>query len=275
MQLRFNRDYILKVQFGSKVAEYVPPVRIAFECQKSINGQLNKIKLQIYNLTEANRRFLVKDPEEDKQVPFSLDVGYDGKVENIFKGTVFKAYSERKGSDFITTLESIDGGYDMVNSFTSKVVKGKTTAVDELIGDFTRVTKGKITEQNQLIRPKVMIGNTITLIQESLNEGESFFIDGEKAYIIKADDVVESFIPVVNAKTGLLNQPQRANQIVTFDTLLNPAVKIGCRVDLQSETAPHLTGIYKVETITYKGDWEGSDWYQSCDCILISRANVL
>lgn len=269
-QLRYDRKYRLRVGIRSTELEFLPPLRIVFECDKSIRGSLNKLTVKIFNLSEGSRRDLAKDTEDSSiDIPLKLDIGYGDKVENIFTGTVLTGYSERKGADFITTLECLDGGFDLYNSFTSQTVIGKDASVKAILKDLTRTKAGKITQQNNLVRPKVLVGNSIELLSEQLNEGETFFIDSEKLYIIKNNEVIGTFIPVVSSETGLINQPQRANRIVTFKTMLNPAIRIGSAVDLRSETAKHLNEIYRVETIKYAGDNYGSEWSQDCNCLFI------
>ncbi len=276
IQLRYDRKYRLRVGIRGQELEFLPPLRVAFECDKSIRGSLNKLTVKIFNLSDGSRKDLAKDTEDSSiEIPIKLDIGYGDKLENIFTGTVLTGYSERKGPEFITTIECLDGGFDLYNSFTSKSVIGKDQAVKQIIQDFQRTTEGKISQQNNLVRPKVLVGNSIKLIEEQLNDDETYFIDSEKLYIIKNNDVIGSFIPVISSETGLINQPQRANKIVTFTTMLNPSVKIGGRVDLRSETATHLNDIYRVETIKYTGDNYGSEWTQDCNCLLVQNPVVL
>jgi len=238
-------------------------MRIAFDCQKSVTGGLNKLILKVYNLTASNRHKLAKDREEQKRIPVILSVGYKENLELVFQGTVEKGENSRNGSDHISTLDCLDGGFDFINSFTSATVVGKNTAIDTILTDMPNTGKGKITEQNNLVRPKVLVGNSIKLIEQQLNDDETWYIDNEKLNIIKENEVISSFVPLISAKTGLINTPQRQNQKVTFDTLMNPTVKIGGKAQLESKTAPHLNGVYKVESMGYKGDYHGSDWSQS------------
>jgi hypothetical protein len=261
--LRFNRDYNLVIGLDDQAVIVRPPMRIAFDCQKSVSGGLNKLTLKIYNLRESNRMKLVKDREEQTRIPIILSVGYAGNLETIFKGTVEKGENGRTGTDHISTLDCLDGGYDFRNSFTSATVRGKDNAVNTILEDMPNTGRGKITAQNKLVRPKVLVGNSAKLISQQLNEGETWYIDDEKLYILKENEVISSYIPVVSAATGLRNTPQRQNQKVTFDTLMNPSVKIGGKVELQSKTAPHLNGVYKAESMGYKGDNYGAEWSQS------------
>jgi hypothetical protein len=261
--LRFNRDFELIAGIDGQEVFVKPPMRISFDGNKSVSGGLNKLTLKIYNLKDTTRKKLVKDPEEQKRIPLILRVGYKDRTEIIFKGTIHKGENSRSGVDHITTIECLDGGFDFLNSFTSKTVKGKDLAVNACLSDMPNTQKGKITTQNELIRPKVLVGNSVKLIEQQLLENETWFIDEEKLYIVKNNEIISSFVPVVSAETGLLNTPQRQNQKVTFETMLNPSIKIAFNVQLISANAPHLNGVYRIESIGFKGDNYGSDWSQS------------
>lgn len=273
--MRFKRDFELIIGIGGQAVIVRPQMRISFEAQKSIVGGLSKLTLKIYNLKEENRHKLAKDPEEIKRIPIILKTGYAGKLENIFKGTVHLGESGRTGTDIITTIECLDGGFDFLNSFTSRTVVGKELAVNAILKDMPNTERGKITTQNKLIRPKVLVGNSAKLIEQQLNADETWYIEDEKLYIIKNNEVTSVFAPLVSAKTGLINTPVRQNQKVTFDTMMNPTIKIGGQVVLESKNAPHLNGTYKVESISYKGDNYGNDWSQSITGIKAFNMTVL
>lgn len=257
--MRFNRDFELTIGLGGQAVTIRPPLRVAFDAQKSISGGLNKLNLVAYNLKEQNRIKLVKDREEIKNIPLIFSVGYKNRLETIFKGSVHRG-TNTGHLERLSPLECLDGGFDFINSFTSRTVNGKENAVNAILSDMPNTGRGKITTQNNLIRPKVLVGNSATLISEQLNADETWYIEDEQLYIIKDNEVVSSFIPLVSAKTGLINTPERENEKVSFETMMNPTIKIGGQVKLESKTAPHLNGIYKVETLGFKGDNYGADW---------------
>lgn len=273
--MRFIRDYELVVRVTGGNVTVKPPMKIEFQADKSTRGQLNKIQIKLYNLSEKNRLALAKDAEQRKVIPLSLSVGYKNKLELVYKGTVHKGGNSRQGADIITTLEGLDGGFDYLNSFTNKTVASGEIVVDAVLGDMPNTTKGKINKRPVLTRPKILIGNSIQLIEDTLNPGESWYIDNEQLFIISENEVVSQLIPVVSAETGLISTPTRDSQEVTFQTLMNPSVKIGYRIKLISKTAPHLDGIYKIHTISYSGDNYGDDWSQTCTGLLASGAVVL
>lgn len=260
--LRFNRDYELTIGVGSQSVIIRPPLRIQFDCLKSINGGVNKCTLKIYNLSEANRLKLVKDEEERKYIPLILRVGYNDSLETIFKGSVQKANNEG-GVDRVTNIEALDGGFDVLNSFTSRTIKGRDVALSAIIEDMPNTKVGKANIESNLKRPKVLIGSSSQLIEKMIPEGASYYIDNEQLFIISDDEVVSSFVPLVTARTGLLNTPTRQASIVTFNTIMNPTLRIGGLCELVSVIAPHLNGLYRIDSMQSKGDNDGSDWMQS------------
>jgi hypothetical protein len=273
---RFDRDFELAIQVEQRRAVIIkPPMRIAFSADKSVSGGLNKITVKAYNLTEANRLAIQKDPEQQKRIPFSLRIGYSGSLELIFKGTVFKAKSRREGAEIVTEIEGLDGGFDFLNSYVNRTVRGKDSAVSGVLSALPNTQTGKITDQSPLIRPKVMVGSAMKVLDSLVDEGATWYVDDERLYILKQDDVVSRFIPLVSADTGLTNTPEREQSRVTFETLMNPALKIGGLCQLESVTAPHINGVYKIDSMGYSGDNYGNDWKQVVTAILAPAYRVL
>ena len=272
--MRFIRDYELVIGVGSQAVIVKPPIKIAFSCDKSISGSLNKMNINIFNLKESNRLAIVKNSEDsDIYIPIQLSVGYKDKLEPLFKGSVHRGENSREGADFVSSIECLDGGVDFINSFTSKTVKSGQR--DAILADMPNTTKGKMTTPNSLQRPKVLVGNSAQLLSDTLDDNETWYIDNEQLFVIKDDEVISSYIPVVNAESGLLNTPQNEQYKITFDTMMNPSLKIGGLCRVESKTAPHLNGTYKIETINYSGDNYGNDWKQAVTALLQKTYKVL
>lgn len=256
---RFERSFELVVNDVS----VLPPLRVAFQADKSIDGALNKIRLRVYNLAERNRLAIAKDEDETRRVPLSLRVGYRGSLRLVFKGTVTKAGTSREGPDIVTNIEGLDGGFDFLTSFTSRTVRGKSAAIDAILRDMPNTARGKIAPQAELVRPKVLVGNSAKLIEQQIGPDETWYIDNEQLNIIGSADVTGSFAPLVSAETGLIDTPQRDKSEVTFRCMIDPTIKIGGLCELRSLLNPALNGLYRVKTISYSGDNYGSDWSQT------------
>jgi len=277
---RFLRDYRLTIGIGSQAVTILPPFRIRFSVDKSDKADLNKATIKIDGLNEDKRRRLVRDPDEkpekdkdgkDKPTsnqnkgyfPVLLEIGYEGRLETIFRGSIDEAGSVRENDgQFVTTISAMDGGEDFLRGFVATSVTSKAAAIDAVLGTMPNTKKGKIGAQADISRPKVLVGNSMQTIQDMLDPDQRWFIDDERLNILGGNEVVSGYIPVVSAETGLINTPEADKKEVTINTFLNPSIKVGGLYQLISVTAPHRNGIYKCSLITYSGDFDGSDWYQ-------------
>ena len=272
---RFMRDYELIIKTNTGEAIVIRnPIRIQFDAVKSVDSGLNSCRARIYNLSKDKRKKLVKDDTDTKtKLEFLLKAGYN-KIETLFKGFILESFSEKSGADIVTTIVSMDGLVDAQGSYTSTTVK-KGDAINVILKDMPNTTRARISERPVVNRAKVLVGNSLKLVENNLKDDETYYIDEGKLYIIKQNEVVSDIIPLVNASTGLLNTPTKKKYEVTFNTLLNPTIRIGCQVKLESIYAENLNGTYKVMTITYRGDSNGTDWSQEVICVRLNETKLL
>ncbi|EOX9506582.1 hypothetical protein ACPX3Z_003753 [Citrobacter amalonaticus] len=301
----FYRDYRLTVGIGNQAVIIQPPITISFKALETVDKKsLGKLSVSINGLKPSTRLQLLKSEDEEKYIPVRLEVGYDGKLRQVFQGSVKSGAVKREGATHIVSLECEDGGHDYINAFTSRTVRGKDQVVDSVLQDMPNTKKGSVTKQQALIRPKVLVGSSSKILTDTLAPDESFFIKDERVHILKANEVTSGNIPVVNARSGLLNTPQATKissqddggkkaktptnepdtdpagkkdtdsstlaksskgQIV-FDTKLNPMLVIGGLCALESVTNPALNGVYKIYQIETSGQNNGAAWHQKVVC---------
>ena len=272
---RFGREYELIIKTNTGEAIVVRnPIRIQFDAVKSVDAGLNSCRVRIYNLSKDKRKKLIKDDTDaTTKMPFLLKAGYN-KIETLFKGFILESFSEKSGADIVTTIVAMDGLVDAQGSYTSTTVK-KGDAINVILKDMPNTTRARISERPVVNRAKVLVGNSLKLVENNLKDDETYYIDEGKLYIIKQNEVVSDIIPLVNASTGLLNTPIKKKYEVTFNTLLNPTIRIGCQVKIESIYAENLNGTYKVLTITYRGDSNGTDWSQEVICVRLNETKLL
>ncbi|EAR3986991.1 hypothetical protein EKI41_24540 [Salmonella enterica] len=301
----FYRDYRLTVGIGNQAVIIEPPITVSFKALETVDKKsLGKLSVSINGLKPSTRLQLLKSEDEEKYIPVRLEVGYDGKLRQVFQGSVKSGAVKREGAIHIVSLECEDGGHDYINAFTSRTVRWKDQVVDSVLQDMPNTKKGSVTKQQALIRPKVLVGSSSKILTDTLAPDESFFIKDERVHILKANEVTSGNIPVVNARSGLLNTPQATKisaqddggkkakmptnepdtdpagkkdtdsstlaksskgQIV-FDTKLNPMLVIGGLCAVESVTNPALNGVYKIYQIETSGQNNGAAWYQKVVC---------
>ncbi|WP_251854086.1 hypothetical protein [Enterobacter asburiae] len=301
----FYRDYRLTVGIGNQAVIIEPPMSVSFKALESVDKKsLGKLSVSINGLKPSTRLQLVKAEDDEKYIPVRLEVGYDGRLRQVFQGSVKSGTVKREGAGHPVSLECEDGGHDYINAFTSRTVRGKDQVVDSVLQDMPNTKKGSVTKQQALIRPKVLVGSSSKILTDMLSPDESFFIKDERVHILKSNEVTSGNIPVVNARSGLLNTPQSTKisaqddggkkgktptnepdtdpagkkdtdsstlaksskgQIV-FDTKLNPMLVIGGLCAVESVTNPALNGVYKIYQIETSGQNNGAAWYQKVVC---------
>jgi hypothetical protein len=301
----FYRDYRLIVGIGNQSVIIEPPITVSFKALETVDKKsLGKLSVSINGLKPSTRLQLLKSEDEEKYIPVRLEVGYDGKLRQVFQGSVKSGAVKREGAIHIVSLECEDGGHDYINSITSRTVRGKDQVIDSVLQDMPNTKKGSVTKQQALIRPKVLVGSSSKILTDMLSPDESFFIKDERIHILKDNEVTSGNIPVVNARSGLMNTPQATKisarddggkkaktptndpdtdpagkkstdsstlaksskgQIV-FDTKLNPMLVIGGLCSLESVTNPSLNGVYKIYQIETSGQYTGQSWTQKVVC---------
>lgn len=259
----FNRDYELLLKSAGQELRIRPDFRIQFDATKAVSGNgLNKIGIKLYGLGKNTRNRFVKNAEDRSLVTMQLSVGYDGKMVRIFQGDLHRGSNVLTSNAFVTSIECYDGGFDYLSSWTSKTLDTDADVVDSLLEDMPNTGRGAITEQPTRTRPKVFFGSTSKLLQD-LAQGSTFYINDGKVNLVGADEVVSSYIPKVNVATGLITTPEIEFSKVTFDTVMNPYIVPGGLFDLESVVDTRVNGVYKADTLTFKGDLEGADWKQT------------
>lgn len=261
---RFGRDYLLEIQLGSGVLQVRPPFEVAFSADLSMKSELNRLDLRVANLAPETRADLVRDEgSDDPRIPVRLQVGYNGQLGTVFQGSLEAAYTDRQGGDYFTNIVALDGGTDWRSAFVATTCTTKDMVLDALLDKMGNTGRGAIGAfRNKLTRAKVIMGFPADVAAAVLESGQSFFILEEKIYILGKGEVPTSYIPVVSAETGLLRPPEGKKNEATFSTLLNPAIRLGHLVELKSVTVPWLSGVYRVDSISASGDYEGQEWEQ-------------
>jgi hypothetical protein len=261
---KFGRIYELKVEVlpneqgeSQGFVTIALPFTLEFTVTRQSLGSAQTAVFKIKNLKEETRNLLYHDqytPQIFRAVQFRA--GYGTFKPLVFNGTLKKAYSYRTGVDFITELECYDGGFQMVNGFTSLTNAAGETAADVII----RLSKTlpKITAQPIVgswpvasSRGEVLFGNTWDIILDK-SEGKAN-IDNGQVKVLRDNEVIQGEIPLINSDSGLLGSPKRTNKKIEFDIVFEPRVTLGQVVQLESQTNRIFNGTYKVMGFEHTG----------------------
>lgn len=96
-------------------------------------------------------------------------------------------------------------------------------------------------------------------------EGDTLIVDYSN---LSANDERTANPILINKDTGMVGLPEMsmAGKLVNITTLLNPAIKTGDVIKLESEQIKSANALYYVQGITYTGEFRGNAWYSTLTC---------
>jgi hypothetical protein len=254
---KLGRNYFLKVQkLEGDFLEVRPPFTVEFDVQRTVLSSANNSSIRVYNLSPNNRNQIRKDVTDyDFNVGVQLYAGYGKNMPLIFQGNIKQAWSHRQRVDFITEIESFDGGFAMVNGVSNQsFISGTPNAsiLRNLINDLPHVTMGTIGAfPGSTVRGGSYSGRTVDLLAD-LSQG-SFFIDNGKAHCLGENECLQGELEEIDASTGLLGTPIREQNILHLEMMFEPRLLLGQKIRLNSVTAQNFNGFYRVISIHHRG----------------------
>jgi hypothetical protein len=257
---KIGRNYSLDIETedGSTLT-VEPPFTLEFDITRNTLTSANVCSFRILNLSLKHRnkiRFNSYDSNNFRSIAFFA--GYGDNMPMCFNGNITQAWSVREGVNFVSQIESFDGGYAFVNAKAdglSPFPAGtlKKTVITALASSLPNVSIGAIGNfPGTIDRGFSGSGNTVKLLAELTGGG--FFIDNGKVFCLNRSETVDGSISVINSQTGLLGTPVREKTFLSFDMLFEPRLQAGQQIILDSTTAPgNYNGVYKVVSVKHRG----------------------
>jgi hypothetical protein len=273
---KFNRVYSLSVEvdngvntsplrpqfFVNKSVTITLPFTIEFQISRKALATAQTASFKLYNLAEATRNALQRDAFNTTQFrAIQFRAGYESPAGDfmplVFNGSVLSANSYRKGVDFITEIEALDGGWQMNNinliSMSSAPGTSSAQALKDLSYQLTGLSGepiiGSYPVRNK--RGEVFFGNAWQIIQ--LKSNFQAIIDNGQVKALNLNEIIVGEIPVISSATGLLGSPRRGNATLEFDMIFEPRLTIYQLVKLESTTQPLYNRNWKVMGIEHQG----------------------
>lgn len=256
---KFGRAYKLEVQTqNGSLLTIELPFTIEFDIIRNTLTSANVCQIRIYNLSQINRnqiRFNISNYGEFRLV--RLSAGYGDRLVKIFEGNISQAWSVREGVNFITQIESYDGGFAFNNGVANRQYGAgtplKAVLTDIATSGLPNVKPGAIGDYpGTLTRDNSYSGNSASILSEV--SGGGFFVDSSKWYILGSNEYIGDQSPlVINSQSGLLGTPVLEQTIVRFDMLFEPSLNVGRRATLTSLTESNFDGDYKITAVKHRG----------------------
>ena len=290
---------VYKINFPKLNITFENNLHIGFSIDKDTTKESNKAKLEIYNLSDATRKKIeVPDTEVE------IYAGYEkaGGAILAFKGSVTYGFTRDAGTDCVTTLDLADGTVAMRDSYCSLSYAPGTSAktiiqrcanemgVPVVYGDdvgelesykngfsYYGQADGALTEICNALGLSWSIQNNILNIilagGTSTNRGLVFSpqsgLVGVPERIVQAEYKSNKSNPKKTQKQKAKKEKPRKKAGWKIETLLVPSVNPADMVKVESKW---ITGWFRVEKVSHRGDYNGTNWQSSMELIEVQNA---
>ena len=274
-------------------------LHIGFQIDKDTTKESNKGKLEIYNLSDATRK---KIEVPDTEVEIYAGYKKAGGAILAFKGSVTYGFTRDVGTDCITTLDLADGTKAMRDSYCSLSYAPGTSAktiiqrcanemgvpvvYGEDVGElesyqngysYIGQADGALTEicnalglswsiQNNILNV-ILAGGTST--NRGLVFSPSSGLVGVPERIVQAEYKSNKSNPKKTAKKKAKKEKPRKKAGWKINTLLVPSVNPADLVKVESKW---ITGWFRVEKVSHRGDYNGTNWGSMMELIEVQNA---
>jgi len=203
----------------------------------------------------------------------------------IFRGDITTEETQKRGTDRVTRVTASPRYTDLNHILMSELIPDGGTVEDgiEKIRKQTSIAKGvyKGEQLSQIITYGYpLVGTPRQMLDQVCNAYKlDWKIEGDALYINAVDTVdteIKNLAPVISAKTGLLDAPYQfkgsegqskddpaKRKGLRFKALINPTVVPGSLVKVVHK---NIDAFYRVDEVTYKGDYRGNSWEMECVC---------
>jgi hypothetical protein len=262
MSQLYLRNVIVTIIPTTGQPKRISELRIKFKCKKNEESKPNTMELEIYNLSKNTRTNL-----EGKNTTIILEAGYEDTTEVIFNGNVTKVIHSKEGPDIISKIELADGGNKYRNARISKGIP-PGAKVKQVINEL--VLSMGLTQGPIIGVPNTQYANGITLqglTKDRLDEvckshGLRWSIQDGAVQIVPENKTTLDTVVVMSPDTGLIGSPNKTKDGVEFKSLLQPVLKPGKRVKIESL---FINGIFKIANVGHSGDSKEGDFITECE----------
>lgn len=255
---------------------------LADESGKGINASglrcqfvISKKDTQSPNTAEFTLSNLKKETATELKKSFKkiiVNCGYESNFGLIFSGNIKGFEEDKEGTETLLKLTAGDGDEAYNYTVINKTLAAGATP-DTIVSEVSGAMGVDIGYKSQLSsialpRGKVFYGRPQEYMREqSDNQDCTWSIQDGKILMLKRTELLPNQAVLLTPQTGLIGFPKKNEDGIEGKCLLNPMLKIGSALKIESKIAEDLSGVYRIISITHKGDTHGNDWYTEFKCL--------
>lgn len=260
----FGRRVTVTIGEKGKEGLFVDGLRVKFRVEQSDEATPNKARVEIYNLSKANR-----DRVEKPGNYLILRAGYQGMTSRVFEGDIPESgvLTTKNGPDFVTVFECGDGQKSFTESMVNSSFKPGTNIKDV----FSTVTDSMGFAQGQQVGIKdETFLHGLALAGKSKDQMN--FLTAKQGLQWNVQDGVLQIYPVggsvggvavlLSPETGLIDSPKRGDKKIEIKSLLQAKIRPGQLIQLNSS---FLKGQFVANKVIHEGDTHDAPFFSTIE----------
>lgn len=264
----FNRICYVEFITANGQAKRLDGIDIQFSIEKHMGAVMNEANVTIYNLTREDIEYLTTFTSQwiayQQRKRLRIFAGYtDTSVGLIFDGDIIEALPSMP-PDIALRCKARSGAYNN-STMISKSVTEPITTKDLLkqVGSWTGLTVNDHTTTDRKIGGFYYTGSATQLIGQ-LNDIPDIIAyedDGSLWVVDKKNTDIGLQMRVINKNSGMIDIPQPNATGIEVKILLDPAIKLGQKIKVESDLIPAVNGVYTIYELKYTGHLRGNEFY--------------
>lgn len=255
----------------------------------SQTGMPAQARIEIYNLNRDDLQFLTTSVASwlYKRSYIELLAGYDDNLSLLFSGHIIDAPPEGNPDVglSINGMADVDGMSQNVNFQKSNTnfwnlvetcagYMGYNVNCPQWLRDNNKWLNNKINEYSYTGTPM----NLLKELQRAV--GGSDYHNPDSLFFGTFNSEIYIWSPgyssqygrkfLINKNTGMVGYPHPTAVGVNVQIILNPDIRCGDVIHLESERVPIVNGDYYVTSIQHDGEVRGNQWYSTLQCATAS-----
>lgn len=299
--LQYLRQISCVIGTQGGAAKEFKDFRVVFTVKRGDLQTPNTCDVRIYNLSDNTANLVQKE-----FTYLALQAGYESNFGLIFQGTVKqyrKGRSDQKDSYLDITAADGDEGYNFSTAIGSLAAgaspQDRWAFLNKAMsGNGVTAGSAPFLSSNGSVRGRVFCGMAKDELRTFANDqGCTWSIQDGQLTLIQKTGFVGGRVPVISPQTGLIGVPEQTQNGIAIKTLLNPRLKIGQLIQLQSTVnqqrldTNYLSavssnfnlqngakvagdGVYYVMVAEHTGDTRGNPWYTDLICIAADASQI-
>jgi hypothetical protein len=256
----------------------ITDMRVQFEITRDLSKAPNRAKLVITNLSQQTRQ----DLQNKRPLRVALEVGYDGQLEEIFRGDATLVDSEHDRTNWLTHIQCGDGERGLANAWISTTLNGASAkdVITQLAGSIGLSVPTNIATAKAFFG-KLAGGSGITLHGQTADEmtrvldslGYSWSIQGEQLQVLGPGEVTSDTALLVSQSTGMIGVPNYElpkqpgkPAVLKVKTVAKPQAVPGRQLLMASAS---INGLFRIEKVVHRGDTMGTQWESEIRAVMI------